>query len=264
MTQMQTPPAPPAGNPAAPPPEPFKMPEKFAGKTAEQIAQSYVELERSRTATPAADPAAPPTLKIEPAAAPAMFKSVDDVLARAGLKADDVAKQFSEAGKLTPEQYQAFAKQGFGEEVVDGFMRGEQARGQSVKEKNDALRAEVFTLAGGEEQFGNMQAWAASNCTKAELAKYNEMVEGKAATPDSIRMAGQWLVSRYQSANGGASAPAARTSPTAPGGVTPFASKADVTAAMADPRYRPTINNVRNPRYDPAYERHVDARLAIS
>ncbi|MDE3021857.1 MAG: capsid assembly protein [Pseudomonadota bacterium] len=229
---------PPVDNQASIPPA---SPEKILGKfdTAEDLAKAYTELEKKLGAQSAPEtPAVPPT---EPDAQPAADPQVP-----AGVDLPKFQQEFAEKGELTPESYEELAKSGISKEVVDQYIEGQKAL------QAQAYNA-AFALVGGEANYRAMMAWAATGMTKAEQASFNAAVGQQDQNIAHLAIKG--LEAKYVAANGRQPANfltgGASTSGAGNGG---FASTAQVTAAISDPRYRT----------DSAYRREVEAKIAAT
>lgn len=222
---------------------PAWLPEKF--KSPEELAKGYAELEKKLggAKAPAADPAA--TAPADPAATAAVAGSPDEAraaLSEAGLDYEAYAQEITTAGKLGDESYAALEKAGIPRDMVDAFIAGQTALGaQTVSAAHEA--------AGGEAEFKSLASWASQAADDATLEAYNALVAK--GTPASAKAAVQLLRGARDAAEG---SDANLIGGDAPGDNGGYASWAQVTAAMADPRYSK----------DPAYRAGVERRLASS
>lgn len=221
--------------PAAPAADgrPANVPEKFWNaetKTVntEALLASYATLEASRGQP--ADPApAEPAAGDEPAGDP---PAADTAVARA-------QAEFEANGDLSEESYAALEAEGIDRPTVEAYVRG-----------IESSRLLAHTAAGGEEQYTAMIEWAGKNLSADEIAAYDAATEG---SPRDLVAAVQGLSERF--AAGRRNEPALLA-----GGETPlasndgFKSKAEMVAAMSDPRYRS----------DEAYRSDVARRMAAS
>ena len=110
--------------------------------------------------------------------------------------------------------------------------------------------AEIKDTVGGSEAYNDMVSWAASNMTDGERQAYNKAVN----SPDkeTVKLAVNALKAQYERANGvEPKLVEGKATPTAEQG---FKSWAQVTQAMADPRYAK----------DTAYQAEVKAKLENS
>ena len=204
--------------------KPEGLPEKF--NSVEDLAKSYAELEKKlgepkpqETPEPKQQEAKPDDLEIANKAAES-----------AGLNMQDLQSEFDNAGELKAESYQALEKAGIPKEYVDQFIAGQLAMRENLV--ND-----VKGVAGGDESYGEMMQWASDNLSETEKVAYNNAVNS--TDVESIKLAVTGLKARYDSANGIEPTLAkGKASPSTEGG---FRSWAEVTEAMADPRYQKDI-----------------------
>ena len=148
--------------------------------------------------------------------------------AEAAAEADDSviarAQAEFEAGEgLSDETYQALEETGLDRETVDAYIAG-----------LEATRELAFTAAGGEEAYNDMISWAENNLTPAEIAEFDETISG--ATPRELVKAVQGLTERYTA--GRSREPNLVDGDNTPVSNEGFRSKAEMTAAMSDPRYK--------------------------
>lgn len=243
----------PAGTPTPETPQrPAWLPEKF--ESGEALAKSYAELEKAFHAKGGTKPAEPPATP--PATPPAPVAGIPTITpeapkepaaAPAGIDMAAIGAEFTTNGGLSPETYEALAAKGMDKATVDTFIAGQQAIATR-------LRADIASVAGGEEQLNAVLAWANQNLSPEAVAAYN----AAAATKDVglVKLALTGIVSQFNAANpkeptfvkGGSNAP-----PTADGAL-PWSSNAEMIAAINDPRYAK----------DPAYRKMVEARHAAT
>jgi hypothetical protein len=236
----------PAGATPAPAPDakprPEHIPEKFwdAAKgevNVEAMAKSYVELEKTRT--PAQEPAK------EPAKEPAQADPAKaaEAVAAAKLDMSTLQQEFQAGGKLSDDSYAKLAAAGFDKAVVDAHIAGQVALAQQRD-------SEGFNLAGGQESFGKMTAWAQTALAPADIEAFNSAVTG---TPAQMKQAITALKAQYEAAVGKDPALVSGGSAGDNSGEQPFASRAEVTTAMRDSRYKA----------DPAYRAMVERRVGL-
>ena len=202
-------------------------------KSQEDLAKAYTELEAKLGAPKDESKASPdPIAPID-----TQPKSVDDVLAKAGLKQDALVSEFTKDGKLSDDSYNKLAEAGYPKAMVDAYMRG-------VQSDSDALVNGVHASVGGEEAFGKITEWARINADKADVLAFNKALESSDLA--RVTTALKVLKAGYDNAN-----------PTLLGGfkgdaVTGYRSNAEMIAAMQDKRYS----------RDPAYRAEVYAKIA--
>lgn len=204
--------------------KPEGLPEKF--NSVEDLAKSYAELEKKlgdskpqETPQPKQEEAKSDDLEIANKAAES-----------AGLNMQDLQSEFDNSGELKAESYQALEKAGIPKEYVDQFIAGQLAM-------RDNLVNDVKGVAGGDEAYAEMMQWASDNLSETEKSAYNNAVNSNDI--ESIKLAVNGLKARYETANGIEPTLAkGKASPSTEGG---YRSWAEVTEAMADPRYQKDI-----------------------
>ena len=169
--------------------------------------------------------------------------AAEEVVTEAGLNFDAMAEEYAANGGLKDETYEALAEAGIPKELVDQYIRGQEA----MVEK---LQLTAYSVAGGEENYTAMAAWASANMTEAEIEVFNKAVN--ATNPDIVKMAVMGLKGRYEADNGSEPQLAGGDFGATTGSV--FESWAQVREAMKDPKYSK----------DPAYRRDVEQKLGRS
>ena len=223
------------------------LPEKF--KSVEDLAKSYSELEKKlgeqSPKTEEVDPVNQATLKEEEPKEEQKGKLdiAEKAVENAGLNMDSLADEYAQNGKLDDKSYDALEKSGIPKEYVDQFIAGQKAIG-------DQQTSTVKNMVGGDEAYTEMAEWAASNMSDGEKKAYNTAVNSK--DMDTVKLAVDGLKAKYESANGSEpSLTQGRATPTPEQG---YASWAEVTQAMSDPRYAK----------DPAYQAMVKNKISNS
>lgn len=212
------------------------LPEKF--KSPEDMAKAYAELEAKLGKPKEEAPAQ------TPAPAEATTADADKALADKGLNLQDFSAEFATNGELSAESYDKLAKAGYDRNLVDQFIEGQRARASQFE---NTIKSEV----GGAEKYAEMTEWAKANLSPAEIEAYNRAVSS--GDQNTAKLAVLGLSAQFSKAVG--SEPK-RTiggnSAAASGDV--FESRAQLTEAMRDPRYKS----------DPAFRDKVQAKLARS
>jgi hypothetical protein len=214
------------------PKRPDNVPEKFWDATTGQVntealLKSYRDLEASRT-----QPATQPANQQATQQAPVVTDGKPDMGA--------LTAEFAANGALSDASYAALEAANIPRVMVDSYIQGQQAL-QATRD------AKGFDAAGGKEAFEQMSAWAASALSPAEVSALNRAL---ASDEGSMLLAVAGLKAKYEASNG--KEPALLGGNSSNGGVTPFGSNAEMTAAMRDPRYAK----------DAAYRQSVHARVA--
>jgi len=225
--------------------KPEGLPEKF--NSVDELVKSYSELEKklgeqSQPTEQSVDPVSKTEVKQEE-----QPKSDLDIATKAvdsaGLNMETLSEEFAKDGKLADGSYKSLEKAGIPKEYVDRFIAGQQAIA-------DQQSATVKNLVGGTESYDNMSEWAGQNLTETEKQAYNTAVNSKDL--EAVKLAVVGLKARYAQSTG--SEPTLVEGKTSPSAEQGFASWAQVTQAMSDPRYAK----------DPAYQAEVKNKLANS
>ena len=225
--------------------KPEGLPEKF--NSVDELVKSYSELEKklgeqSQPTEQSVDPVSKTEVKQEE-----QPKSDLDIATKAvdsaGLNMETLSEEFAKDGKLADGSYKSLEKAGIPKEYVDRFIAGQQAIA-------DQQSATVKNLVGGTESYDNMSEWASQNLTETEKQAYNTAVNSKDL--EAVKLAVVGLKARYAQSTG--SEPTLVEGKASPSGEQGFASWAQVTQAMSDPRYAK----------DPAYQAEVKNKLANS
>lgn len=109
----------------------------------------------------------------------------------------------------------------------------------------------ILEAVGGRQAYDAAIEWAGDNLSEAEQEGYNRILA--TADPYAIQLATEGLMSRFR-ANADFQGKLVNGRPGGGEGAKPYRSRAEVQAAMTDPRYDS----------DPAYRNDLMARLAVS
>jgi hypothetical protein len=146
-----------------------------------EAATKPVEKPVETTNAPANDPLAIGAVDDDP--------DVDGILAKAGLKADDLVKSWEAGEKLTDEQYAALKKVGYPRKIADTLIRGQYAAAALNVQVKQTIRAEAASAVGGEEALKNLNLWAEANIPKPRMDTFREMVKANPrAYPEVVRL----------------------------------------------------------------------------
>ena len=162
----------------------------------------------------------------------------------------DIAKyeqEFMANGGLSEASYKELEKAGIQKQFVDSYIKGNQA-------VLNQFLDEVYSIAGGKDEYANVTQWAQDNMGKEYIDAYNKaMFSGDTAL---IKMTVAGLAAQYQAAEG--KTPTLIRSGKTPSGASSkgasYASAAEMVEAMRDKRYG----------NDPAYTRDVERKVANS
>ena len=219
------------------------LPEKF--KSVEDLAKSYSELEKKlgeqNPKQEEVDPVNKAELKEEEPKND--LEIAEKVVDNAGLDMSSLADEYAQNGQLADKSYEALEKSGIPREYVDQFIAGQKAIGEQQTNT-------VKDMVGGNEAYDEMAKWASDNMSEGEKKAYNTAVNSQ--DMDTVKLAVESLKAKYQTANG--TEPNLVQGKATPATEQGYASWAEVTQDMADPRYAK----------DPAYQAAVKTKISNS
>ena len=221
--------------------KPEGLPEKF--NSVEDLAKSYAELEKklggqSQETKDEVDPVAKATPKSDN-----NLEIAEKAVTDAGLDMSSLQAEYAEKGELDTKSYEALEKAGISKEYVDSYIAGQEA---IAKTQADEIKSTV----GGDDTYQEMVDWASKNMTEGEKTAYNKAVNS--GDMDTVKLAVNALKGQFERANG--VEPKLVEGKAQPSQDQGFLSWAQVTEAMADPRYAK----------DMAYQNEVKNKLANS
>ena len=205
------------------------LPEKF--KSAEDMANAYNELEKKQS-----EPT--DTKEAKESKTKETSEPSNDVISSA-------TEEFTNNGQLSDKTYESLEKVGIPKTMVDAYIAGQQSL-------VDAQTNTIHQTIGGVGEYEAMAKWAGENLSDGELEAFNSLVEG--GTIDQATVAVKGLYAQYKSLGGGEPQLEKGGTSTSDSGAKPFASAAEVTRAMRDPKYKE----------DPGYRLMVEKRLAVT
>lgn len=157
---------------------------------------------------------------------------------------DKYNDEYNDKGSLSDDAYQALEKKGLSRELIDTYIKGQNAI-------NEASVGELLNIVGGQETYDQMTEWARENLAEDELDAYNDAVQD--SDLGAAKLAIRGLYSQFSSVNG------VGTPQLVQGGKTPsvggYGSTAEMTSDMKDPRYKAGDKN---------FHAHVEKRLAMT
>ncbi len=171
------------------------LPSKF--KTVEDMAKAYGELEKKQGGKPVADKKAPSggldDLKV---AKPEAEKATEDqaaekVVEAAGLDMEGLRNEFAQNAELSAESLAKLAKVGIDKHIVDQYIAGQAAIGES-------RRRDLETVVGGGEQLNQVIDWSRSNLSKSEAEAWDATLATN--NHDAIKLALSSLHAKWQAA----------------------------------------------------------------
>jgi hypothetical protein len=164
----------------------------------------------------------------------------------------DALWEDAQNGELSKETQEQLSKMNPAEVAAEYLKYRQQieANQQPEEDISDSQVAELRGIAGGDDGYQEMIAWASENLTPQDIKRYDSVIAS--GNYDAISFAVEALKSKYTEAMGVEGQlfkgkPASNTRDV-------FRSQAEVVAAMSDPRYD----------RDPAYRQDVFAKLERS
>jgi hypothetical protein len=230
-------------------PKPEGIPDKFYNETTgvvdyASLAKSYAELEKrnSAKASPKEEVAVPVDAT---EASEATQEDASKTLESVGLDFEALSNEYGTEGGLTDKSYKDLAKAGIPKGIVDAYINGQLASVQ-------VARTQVFAMTDGEAGYNAMVGWATANTTPKEIASYNKAVNSGNESDRELAVRGLW--SRYGSTTGNSQPSLVTGSTKSVQSGDSFKSRAEMMAAMGDPRYKS----------DNAFRKNVETKLSKS
>ena len=211
-------------------------------KTEETDYKKLYEELKAKEATPPAK--TPEELAAEAGKTPeeiAAAKALEDK----GLSLGDYQKEFNEKGELSPESYQKLETAGIDKATVDAYIEGRKAVAEATANS-------LYAEAGGTDRYVEMLEWAKGSLKPEEILAFNSAV-----TSGDMTKAGLAVKGLYAQFTNNVGEPPSGMLKGNPGGASPtnaFSSRAEMTAAMNDPRYSK----------DPVYRAEVERKTINS
>ena len=219
--------------------QPSEAGQKILGKfeTQEDLEKAYKALE-SKIGQAKEEPKEDKGLEIE--------ETAEKTVEAAGLDMAALEKEYADNGELSEDSLVKLEKAGISRSVVGNYIDGIQALSVSIE-------TDIKSMAGGNEGYKEMIAWAKDNLSKEEISAYNRVINNRDLDQNqykqNVSMAVQGLLARKNN-NAEPNLVRGKQSTT----TDKFESMAQVTAAMSDPRYEK----------DPAYRKEVEQKIARS
>lgn len=163
----------------------------------------------------------------------------------------EASQEFNEGGQLSPETLDRLSQLDSRElvETWAQYIHSQQEQLQQAQITEEQVNT-IRQIAGGDQAYQEMLAWAGDNLTPDEIAAYDAVMNG--GDYGAMYWAAQGLKARFGAEVGyeGKSYTGARAPKAEPG----FRSQAELARAISDPRYK----------NDPAYRMDVEDKLARS
>lgn len=149
---------------------------------------------------------------------------------------------FNEHGEISEDHYTQFEANGISREYVDRYVSG-------IKATADAETSQLMGTIGGEDNFSAMSEWMTESLPETEITAYNNVVEK--GSNEEVAVLLQGMYARYRAATGAGSTQVQGSVSATPSG---FRSKAEIMAAMNDPRYA----------VDSAFRADVERKMSVT
>jgi len=226
---------------------PAWLPDKF--NSPEDMAKAYRELEQklsssNESVTNNDEVTKPPQTPIISREQQGQIDEAHRTLEEAGLDYNKYANEYLEKGDLSPESYTELQSKGMSTEMVDSWIRGQEAI-------SDKLTETAYNSVGGEKNYQDLVQWAGDNLPQNEIDSFNRALESSNKN-DSL-FAIKSLNAQYQLANGSMPNLIQGTTGTTSNSGS-FTSLAQMTEAMKDPKYQT----------DPVFREEVANKIASS
>jgi hypothetical protein len=148
-------------------------------------------------------------------------------------------------GELSKDTYDMLETHGINKDTLTRYFEGQAALAERA-------RADLASVAGGEEGLKNLLAWADENISEREKVAYNQAVDNDDLAAARLLLRG--IQAQFSEATPTEPQLLTGMGPRVAAGARPFGSIQEQTKAIQDPRYK----------HDPAYEAEVIARIAVS
>lgn len=180
-----------------------------------------------------------------PIAPPQTQEAAAKTLDKVGLDIGEFEQEFMTNGELSQSSYEKLQKAGIPKVMVDSYIKGQEAIAAKFIE-------DIYSIAGGEQQYRDMTEWAAKNMPEEDVKAFNQVLASNKKELISLAVTG--IVSRWKASEGAAPKLTQGRASAAPKRSAGFASSAEMVKAMQDKRYG----------RDAAYTREVENKVARS
>ena len=222
---------------------------------AEQGSEPTQPSESVETPEVEAAPVAEPTPDVaEEVAAPAdtleiQEQSAQNVLEAAGLDMQSFTQEYADTGELSDATYDKLTNAGFPRDLVENYVAGTKAL---VAQKSVMIEKAAYSVTGGQEGYGSMTQWAASNLDASQIAAFNTAVNSNDEA--QINLAVRGLHAQYTQNVGNEGVQVQGNNGPVSAATDTFETKAEMASALASKEYRTS----------PAHRTAVEAKIARS
>lgn len=223
------------------PERPSWLPEKF--KSPEEMAKSYSDLEKRLGGAEPQQQEEAPQQNDQTQAQPTPDQEDVQFAQKWENQFTDFSKEYTEKGQLSDDSFKKLKEMGYPKQVVNAYIDGQKAL---AERGTQSLMSDI----GGQDGFKEMHDWATNNLNQDEIDSYNSILDTGDQRQASFAVKG--MFARYKSASG--NKPKLVSGSQTKGSTQTFRSIAEMTRAMADPRYKS----------DSAFRKDVERRLENS
>ncbi|OUW21732.1 MAG: hypothetical protein CBD21_00225 [bacterium TMED161] len=154
------------------------------------------------------------------------------VLEEVGIDTQEITKVFEDTGNIREDDYTKLSEAGFSKQIIDTYLDGLRGGVGVADEIQQSQLEDIQSVVGGEEGYTNLRDWTQKNVPDETLAAFDKILDTQ--DPTMIKIAVQGFAAQMRAAEGYEPTLINGRSPQA---VTPFKTQAELTNAMADPRY---------------------------
>ena len=155
------------------------------------------------------------------------------VLEEVGIDPQVISNTFTETGKITEDDYEKLGEAGFSKQVIDTYLDGLRGAANPAEDIKDAQLNDILSVTGGEEGYSKLREWTQANVPDETLRAFDKILDTQ--DPTMIKVAVQGFAAQMREAEG--YEPQLINGRTAAGNTNTFRTQAELTKAMADPRY---------------------------
>ena len=155
------------------------------------------------------------------------------VLEEVGIDPQVISNTFTETGKITEDDYEKLGEAGFSKQVIDTYLDGLRGAANPAEDIKDAQLNDILSVTGGEEGYSKLREWTQANVPDETLKAFDKILDTQ--DPTMIKVAVQGFAAQMREAEG--YEPQLINGRTATSNTNTFRTQAELTKAMADPRY---------------------------
>ena len=155
------------------------------------------------------------------------------VLEEVGIDPQVISKTFEETGSITEDDYQKLGEAGFSKQVIDTYLNGIGKESNPAEDIKESQLEDILSVTGGEEGYTKLRDWTQKNMPDETLKAFDKILDTQ--DPTMIKVAVQGFASQMKESEG--YEPQLINGRTATSNTNTFKTQAELTKAMADPRY---------------------------